>query len=173
MKKIKKITTRIALDGIFTAVAIALSFLESLLPDFAFLPPGAKLGLSNIVVNFAAMKLGFPDCLFLVLCKSGFVLFTRGAAAFFMSLSGGIASTLLLFLLLCLSERKKKPLSYFELSVPCAITHNLGQLLAASLYTSTNLFYYLPALLIFGILAGSLTGILLKITMPMIQNINE
>ena len=52
-----------ALLGILCAQAIALSFLESLIPALPFLPPGAKPGFSNIVTMFAVLTLGLPQAM--------------------------------------------------------------------------------------------------------------
>lgn len=56
-------TYRIALTGLLGACAVALSYLESLLPTAAFLPPGAKPGFSNLANMFAASLLGSIACL--------------------------------------------------------------------------------------------------------------
>ena len=58
---------RAALAGILGAEALALSWLEALLPAFPFLPPGAKPGLSNIVTMFAVSTLNISDAFFIVL----------------------------------------------------------------------------------------------------------
>lgn len=165
----KNISRRTATDGIFAALALALSFFESLIPDIAFLPPGAKLGLANIAVMFTVIAVGFADGLCVAVIKSGFVLFTRGAAAFFMSISGGVLSCLTMILIIAISKKIKKDFSYIGISVICAVMHNIGQVLAASLYTGTNLMTsYLPLLIIFGIIAGIITGIVLKTVLPAI-----
>lgn len=170
MKKAKKnAALRVALDGILAALAIALSFLESLIPDIAFLPPGAKLGLSNIAVMFAVMSVGFGDGLIIAVLKSGFVFFTRGLAAFFMSFTGGILSCVTLIVIIVLSKKLKKEFSYIFVSVICAVMHNIGQVAAASVYMRTNLVSsYLPILTVFGIASGVVTGIVLKIVMPLL-----
>ena len=49
---------RLALMGLLFALAMALSFLESLLPALPMLPPGIRLGLSNIVTMYALFVLG-------------------------------------------------------------------------------------------------------------------
>ena len=53
--------SKAALLGILCAVAVALSFLEGLLPALPI--PGAKLGLSNIVTMYALSALGLPAAL--------------------------------------------------------------------------------------------------------------
>ena len=64
-------TYRLALAAVLCAQALALSFLEGLLPPIPWLPPGAKPGLSNIIIMFAADSLGLPMALTIVLIKSG------------------------------------------------------------------------------------------------------
>ena len=88
------------MTGLLAALALALSFLEELLPPLPMVPPGAKLGLSNIASMYAAGTLGLPSALFLAVFKGLFALMTRGGMAGIMSLSGGIFSTLVMWLLL-------------------------------------------------------------------------
>ena len=56
---------RVAFTGLLAALAIALSFLEGLLPPLPMMPPGAKLGLSNLATMYAAGSLGLPSGLVL------------------------------------------------------------------------------------------------------------
>ena len=42
---------RVAFTALLAALALALSFLEGLLPPLPMMPPGAKLGLSNIATT--------------------------------------------------------------------------------------------------------------------------
>lgn len=163
----KNLALRTAVDGILAALALTLSFLETLLPDIAFLPPGAKLGLSNIAVMFAVLAVGYPDGVCLSLLKSGFVFLTRGPASFFMSVSGGLLSCFAMILLDAISRKTGKSLSYIGISVICAVLHNVGQTAAACVYMRTNLMTtYLPLLIVFGIAAGVITGIILRVVMP-------
>ena len=172
-KKNKSIALRTALDGILAALTLALAFLESMIPDVAFLPPGAKLGLSNIAVMFAVRTVGIGDGLALVLIKSGFVFLTRGASSAFMSISGGLLSFLALAIIVIIAKKTNKQFSYTAVSVICAVMHNTGQTAAASIYMQTNLVVsYLPLLIVFGIFSGAVTGIILKTVMPALTKIN-
>ena len=83
----KRRTYQIALYGMLAALALTLSYLESLLPTSAFLPPGAKPGFSNIVNMFAASSLGFFPAIGVAVLKACFAGVTRGVTAFFMSLA--------------------------------------------------------------------------------------
>ena len=120
MKNTRYLTTM----GLLLALACGISFLETLLP----LPLGVKPGLSSIVVMYVLLFMDARSAWLLTVLKSGFVFLTRGVTAGIMSLSGGIASLcvmlLLLRLLLC---------STLLMSISGAISHNLGQLLAAML----------------------------------------
>ena len=65
---------RLALMGLLFALAMALSFLESLLPALPMLPPGIRLGLSNIVTMYALFALGPVSGYTIAVLKSLFVL---------------------------------------------------------------------------------------------------
>ena len=151
----------LALTGLLGAVALALSFLEGLLPPLPLLPPGAKLGLSNLATMYAAGALGLPYALFLAVFKGCFALLTRGAVAGCMSLAGGLLSTLVMWLTF-----RKARTSLAVVGVCGALSHNAAQLLVAYAITSTPVTFYLPFLLVFGVLTGLLTGLVLKLTLP-------
>lgn len=171
--KSKSIAQRTALDGILAAVALVLAFFENMLPDVAFLPPGAKLGLSNIALMLCVLVAGIGDGFFIVIIKSGFVFLTRGVSSFLMSISGGLCSFVVLAVIVIISKKINKPFSYIFMSVICAVVHNIGQTMAASIYMSTNLIKaYLPILLVFGVISGIITGIILKTVMPAVIKIN-
>lgn len=161
-------TKRMVLIGIFFAVAMVLSYVENILTLPA--PPGIKLGLSNIVVMYSLFFLKKRDALALAVLKSLFVLITRGAVASLLSLSGGVLSILVMILVMLLF---KENISYLAVSICGAIFHNIGQLGVYSLiFTNLLLLSILPILMISGILAGSATAFLLKVTMPIFKKLN-
>ena len=158
-EKIKRIT----FTALMTAFAVVLSFVESLLPTAYFMPPGSKLGLSNIPVMFSASKLSIGETLLIVIAKSIFVFITRGVTAFFMSLAGGFLSALCMFIML----RKSTGFGFVGVGVLSAICHNTGQL-AVSFFMvqSSAIIGYAPIMLITAVITGFLTGTVLKFTMP-------
>lgn len=161
----------IALMGLLFALSLVLTYVEYLIPLPAVLPPGVKLGLSNIVTMYCLFFLGRRSTFTIVFLKSGFVFLIRGFTAFLMSLSGGILSTLVMMLLLMLSSAN---LSYVVISIAGAITHNIGQIIIASFLMGTWLVIaYLPILLVSGVIMGSITGALLKIVMPAFNAVNK
>lgn len=162
----KKKTYYTALFGMLAAVAMTLSFLESLLPTAAFLPPGAKPGFSNLANMFAASSMGLLPALGIAVLKACFAGLTRGLTAFFMSLCGGILSTLMMVLLF----RYAKKLGYAGIGVLSAVCHNLGQLLvAAVLVGNASVLGYAPVLLVCALIAGTLTGLIFRAALPAVQ----
>lgn len=164
----KKASGRVAFTGLLAALALSLSFLEGLIPPIPVLPPGAKLGLSNIVVLYAAGSLGLPAALFLACLKGGFALLTRGVTAGLLSISGGVLSSLVMWMLL---RRTRASLSL--VGVCGALSHNAAQLCAAWLLTSAAVVFYLPFLVFFGVATGLLTGLVLKLTLPPLHRIER
>ncbi|MDR0314534.1 MAG: Gx transporter family protein [Oscillospiraceae bacterium] len=160
-------TRFIALLGILGAQAIVLSLLENFIPPVPGLPPGAKLGFSNIVTMFTASTMGFMPALYITVIKAVFAGATRGSAAFFMSFAGGVLSTAVMSLLL---KSKRKTFGIIGIAVLSAAAHNLGQLIVAAIISGTSLFVsYAPFLLIYALITGCLTGSMLKIIMPALQ----
>lgn len=142
--------------SILTAMALTLFLVEAQIP----LPigiAGIKLGLANLVTLFLLVKFSARDAA-LVLGMRIFLgnLFTGQAVSLLYSLAGGILS-LIVMLLLC---RVLKGKSVWFVSVMGGISHNLGQLLVAMCLLGVGgVIYYLPFLLVSGILMGLLTGI--------------
>ena len=164
----KNVTKKIALTGVLSAQALALSFLESLIPAVSGFPPGAKPGFSNIVVMFAAGTLGIPETIAIAFIKALFAGLTRGFTAFLMSLSGGLLSTAAALLLM---RAEKVKLGYIGIGIICAVCHNIGQLCVASVISGTPRLFisYGPFLLLAAMLTGFLTGTVLKYVMPALE----
>jgi len=158
----------VALSGLLAALALALSLLEGMLPPLPGLPPGAKLGLSNVVMMYAAGTLGLPWAIALVLAKGGFALLTRGATAGAMSLSGGALSTLCVWALL-----KKTKASLALTGVWGALAHNTGQLLVAYALMGAVVVGYIPMLAGISVVTGLLTGTVLKISLPPLVRVSR
>lgn len=161
---------RVAFLGLLGALALALSGLEMLLPPLPMLPPGAKPGLSNIVTMYAASGVGLGPALVIALLKGVFAGVTRGLTAFLMSTCGGLLSTLVMAFLL---RPKKRPFGLVGVGIAGAVTHNAAQLCVASCLAGGVVWYYLPFLLVFAVLTGTLTGILLRVTLPVLEHLRN
>ena len=159
----------IAFLGLLLALAVTLAFFESMLPGLPLLPTGIKLGLSNIVTMYCLLFLGFGPAVSVAVMKSLFVLSTRGPIAAFMSISGGLSSVLVMLLVI----RLLPTLSQYFVSIAGAVFHNVGQLGASTLILKTPLaLYYLPVMVISGVVMGVVTGILLRLVMPYLKNVD-
>ena len=165
MTKAHKITS----TALLFAVAVILSWLESLVPMPSFLA-GVKLGLSNIAVMYCLFYMGKQSAFLLAVLKSLFALLTRGVMSGIMSLCGGIVSILAMTVVLYLF---KDNISLMMTSVIGGVLHNTAQLITASLITN-NIYtmYYFPVLLLSGTVAGILTGTVLKTVMPALKRVN-
>lgn len=150
-----------AFSGILLALSFAFSSVEMLIP----LPLGVKPGFSNLPVMVAMSELNVGISLSIVILKSVFVLLTRGVTAFFMSVTGGLLSFLIMLIIF-----KKTKSSFLLISVCGGLAHNIGQITAASVILNhTAIIYYLPILVISGCIAGAITGVTANILIPIIK----
>lgn len=151
-------TGRLVLCGICTALALALSLLDSAVSSvFAFLP-GFRLGLANAVSLFVLYYLGMPwACLVCVVRCALASVFSGQVTAFLFSIFGGFGSLCIMFLL-------RGRISLIKVSISGGITHNMMQLAAAALVTATpSLAWYIPPLIGSGTLTGLLLGALCRL----------
>ena len=162
----KTLTSRkVAFAGMLGALALALSWAESMLAPLLGLPPGVKIGLANIVVLYALLFTSRKLALSLVLFKAGFAFITRGATAGALSAAGGLLSFLVMVVLLLPKWR----VSVLLLSVAGALAHNIGQLLVVWMLFGSVAFFYAPILILAGIGMGVLTAVLLRVLLPALQ----
>lgn len=143
--------------SILVALALALSLLESVIP-LPFIAPGAKLGLSNMVILVTLVIFGFRDGFFVAVLKSIVLMLVTGSVtSMFYSLAGAILSVIVMYLALKLFSRY---LSLIGVSILGASAHNFAQISVASIITENILmFNYLPVLIIVGLFTGYFVGI--------------
>jgi len=147
---------KIATYGLLVALAFILSYIESLFP-LAVAIPGIKMGLANLVVITALYSMGVRDAFVLSIIRIILVGFTFGSpSTMIFSIAGGLLSWLLITIFM-----KSKFFSFVGVSIIGGISHNIGQIIMAIFVVENlNLVYYLPFLLISGILTGAVIGIL-------------
>ena len=151
-KKLKR-TVVLSLCGTFSLI---LSYLETLIPPIWSAVPGIKIGLANIAVIFALYKFGIKEAVTVSLIRIFLVamLFASPISMIY-SLAGGILSIIGMSLL-----KRFTPLNEITVSVCGGVLHNVGQITMASIMLSTNVVtYYLPFLMISGIIAGIAVGV--------------
>lgn len=141
--------------GVFTALALIFSYVETLIPIHIGIP-GVKLGLANLIVVIALYRIGVKESYVLSVLRvilAGFLFGNLFAILY--SLAGGLFSlTVMAFL------KKTEKFSVLGVSMAGGVFHNIGQLMmAAIVLESLSITYYLPVLLISGIVTGLLIGI--------------
>ncbi|MDL2280767.1 Gx transporter family protein [Selenomonadales bacterium OttesenSCG-928-I06] len=157
MSKVK----RIIILALLVAIASILHVVEGWFPIFLAIP-GAKIGLANIISLYAILNLGLKDTLYIVIARV-IIGSLFGASflgpAFIMSFGGSIASVIAMHFAL-----KTHPLfSIFGISIIGAVTHNIVQVMLASvLISSTTILWYIPYLTFFAIFTGFITGLITK-----------
>ena len=149
-----KNTKRLVLLAMLTAVAMILSYVESMLPSVGI--PGVKMGLANIAVIFALFRFGWKEAAALSLVRVVLVSLLFGSVgAMLYSLAGAVLSLAVMALL-----RRTDRFSTVGVSVAGGVAHNAGQILMAMLILQTRqLLGYLPVLAVAGIGGGILTGL--------------
>lgn len=141
--------------SLLTAAALILSIIEGMIP-LPYIAPGAKLGLSNIVTLTVIVVFGFKDALLVVILRCILLmLVATNPITFIYSIASGIMSTIVMYIGL----KYFKKLSFIGISVLGAMTHNATQVtVAAILFGTINLYYYLPVLSLVSIFTGCFVG---------------
>ncbi|MBR4515461.1 MAG: Gx transporter family protein [Lachnospiraceae bacterium] len=151
-----KKSSRAAYVGVFAALAIVLSYLESLIPVFVAVP-GVKLGLTNAVIVVILYKIGAREAFLVNIVRIAVTgLLFGNPVMFIYSLCGGMVSYAVMFAL-----KKSKLFSVAGVSVAGAVSHNLAQVsLACFLLENGSIAYYMAVLLITGAVSGFMIGLL-------------
>ena len=147
-------TRKLTSLALLLSISLIIFIIEAHLPSLTPIP-GVKLGLANIITVYAIFILSPLDTLIILLCRIFLgSIFSGNMSILLYSLSGGI----LCYLAMIIS---KKFLSLEKIcSIIGAIAHNIGQVLMAIFITkTTSLAFYLPVLLLSGIIAGMFTGL--------------
>lgn len=147
--------SRVAYFGVFTALALIFSYVETLIP-FQIGIPGVKLGLANLIIVIALYKMNLKETYMLSVTRvvlSGFIFANMFSIIY--SLAGGLLSLTVMALL-----KKKGGFSIMGVSIAGGVFHNIGQLIVAMVVVETfSVAYYVPVLLISGLVTGMVIGI--------------
>ena len=149
-------TRKIAYLGVFLALALILSYVESLIP-FYFGIPGVKLGLTNLIVVVMLYCTGTKEAFGVSVARILLAGFLFGNL---FSILYSLAGSVLSFIVMCLLKKTGR-FHVISVSVTGGISHNIGQLIAAAFVVETyDIFYYMPFLLIAGVATGFVIGML-------------
>ena len=144
--------------GLFAALAILMGYVEMMFP-MPIPIPGVKLGLANVVVIIMMYFMDVKGAFFISLIRvflSG--LLFAGFAGLLYSLAGAMLSFAVMALL-----KKTGKFSIIGVSLAGGVFHNVGQVaVAAMVVENVKMAYYLPFLLVSGVVTGILIGIVAK-----------
>ena len=141
--------------SLLTAAALILSIIEGMIP-LPYIAPGAKLGLSNIVTMTVIVVFGFKDAMLVVVLRCILLmLVATNPITFIYSIASGVMSTIAMGFGLKYFNK----LSFIGVSVIGAMTHNATQVtVAAIIFGTFNLYYYMPILSLVSIFTGCFVG---------------
>lgn len=170
MKNLKQLnkSESVAYIGLFSAFAIIISYIEALIPINIGIP-GIKLGLPNIVIVLAIYlidnKAGIIINIIRVLVVG--ILFGNAFSIIF-SMAGALVSYVVMIFI-----KKIKNMSMLRVSVCGGVTHNVAQLIMAAFVADTyNISYYMPFMIIGGLITGVIIGIIAMLIYNRCRNIN-
>jgi len=149
-------TKKLTYLALLTAVALVLSYVESLIPFFGGIP-GMKLGLPNAAIVLVLYLFGWKEALLVNLVRVAAVgLLFGNLFSIAFSACGALLS------MACMAAVKRSRLFSIEgVSVIGGLTHNLGQILVAMVIVdNVRIAYYFLPLAISGVITGVLIGII-------------
>ena len=140
--------------GLFLAIALILSYVETLIP-LSLGIPGIKLGLANLAVVLALYEYGWTEALLLNMMRillSGFLFGNPFTILYSMAGAAGSFLAMLLF-------KKAGWFSVTGVSMVGGTCHNISQLMVAFwVLETTGIFFYAPVLLAAGAVTGFFNG---------------
>lgn len=141
--------------SLLVAVALILSYVESLIPPFIAVP-GVKIGLANAVTVFALYLLDIRGAVIISLLRVSLASLLFGnPVSFIYSLAGALLSIVAM-----LSLRRINFFSTVGVSAVGGVAHNVGQVVVAALIMeNSGLLYYLSSLVVAGVIAGAAIGV--------------
>jgi len=158
-------TGRYAFLGLSLALALILSYVETLIP-FGFAIPGIKLGLANLIVLiFLSLKRTKEAILISVtrILLAGFMFGSLSTILY--ALCGGLLSFIVMYLVLKIDK-----VSVRLVSMTGGLFHNIGQLIVAGFIVGfKSIIYYIPYLVLAGLLTGLLIGVICSLVLPYIR----
>lgn len=151
--------------GFFLALALILSYVESLIP-FSFGIPGIKLGLPNLIVVLLLYRNGAKDALTVNILRIILAGFLFGSLY---SILYALAGAMFSFAAM-LAGRRIGCFSPMGVSVLGGVFHNIGQIVVAMLVVETYYVgYYMPFLIVAGTVTGAVLGVAVLELMPYLR----
>ncbi len=143
--------------SLLTSAGLALGVLETAIP-VPIPMPGARLGLSNMMVLVTLTIFGFKEAIIVSALKSVLLMLVTGSVTgFFYSIAGSVLSAIGMALAY---KYLSNFLSLIGVSLIGAALHNFAQVTVAVLILGNiKIYSYLPFLLLLGIATGYFVGL--------------
>ena len=157
--------------GFFLAVALILSYVETLIP-ITFGIPGIKLGLPNMIVVLLlfGQRYGAKEALLvngMRIVLSGF-LFSNLYAILY-ALAGAFFSYVAMLI-----GKRLRCFSVIGVSVLGGVFHNIGQTVVAMIVVETfAVSYYIPFLIVAGTITGAFLGLIVMEIIPYLERYRQ
>lgn len=149
-------TRKLTTLALLTTISLTIFLLEGMLPPLVPVP-GIKLGLANIVTLIVLIWFSAKDAVLVTITRVLLGFFFAGTV---MSLTYSLLGSFLSLTVMVILHRFLEKKYIYVTSIAGAIFHNIGQIIAAVLFTSTPyVVSYLPFLMISGIITGLFTGL--------------
>ena len=159
-------TKKLCILALLSAVALSIWAAEGLIPPIVPLP-GIRLGLANILLLLTLYLYGRRETALVLAVR---LVLGAALAGTLMSFLYSLAGGLLAFAVMALLKPRVRETKVWALSAYAAEAHNLGQLLCARLLLGTpGIWWYLPALMLSGILTGLFTGFCARFALPLLR----
>ncbi len=159
---------KISRSCLLITIGLILGYFENIL---IYIPvPGVKIGLSNIVLLYAVLKMDAKWPVIIGVLKSllSGLLFS-GVTTIIYSVVSVICSVLIMSFLF----RKLFPdkISIYGISISGSIVFNIVQIFVASVYMKTQtVFYYLPYFVLISIFSGFITAFIIKLNLKRFED---
>lgn len=146
---------KIALIAIFITLSLILSYVDNLIP-INIVVPGIKIGLANLIIIYSLYMLGIKEAIFISIIRVVISSILFGSILTFVySLTGAIVSLLIMVILKSFTS-----LTVITISIIGGVMHNMTQIIVAIILMNTKeIVYYLPILILTGVISGMMIGI--------------
>ena len=154
----------IALLGVVAAFAAILSYIETLI-SFDIWIPGVKLGMANIAIVIVLYLYGSKEALVVNIVRIIIVgLLFGNMFSILFSFTGAFISLIAMTI-----AKKTNFFTILGVSVAGGVAHNVGQMLVSTLVVkSYSIIYYMPVLIVAGVITGIVIGIAGKLLLKYI-----
>ena len=165
--KEKQPLMKIAYLGLFLALALIFSYVETLIPVFVSVP-GIKLGLANGMILIIMYYYGWKEAAVINLAR---VLLSALLFSGFYALMYSAAGAILSLAVMSVFYKKDKVFPSVGIGILGGVAHNLAQIAVAYFVTKTaGLMFYIPILIVSGMVTGGLTGLLAKLVLQRLKS---